>query len=94
MNSTPNTGYRFNGSGFVSLDVRSYLQKERSAVQFKFQTKALNGLLFLLGNGKHFLSVELRNGAILYQVDFVTDTVFHFTVVHMLNFVKIDLFNM
>lgn len=69
MNRNPNTGYRFNGSGHVALDARSYLQKDRSSVQFKFQTKRAYGLLFLIGNDRQYLSVELRDGQVLYQVD-------------------------
>ncbi|XP_026292152.1 laminin subunit alpha [Frankliniella occidentalis] len=66
---TSNAGYRFNGSGYVVLDGKPYLQKERSAVQFRFKTKMRNGLLFLIGNEKQFFSVELRDGRILYQFD-------------------------
>lgn len=68
MNLTPNTGYRFNGAGHVALDARSYLQKERSSVQFKFKTRARNGLLYLIGNDQQSLSVEVRDGRVLYQV--------------------------
>lgn len=67
LNLTPNTGYRFNGSGFVGLDARSYLQRDRTSVQFKFQTKVRNGLLFLTGKDSQYLSVELRDGRVLYQ---------------------------
>ncbi|KAK3929045.1 Laminin subunit alpha [Frankliniella fusca] len=67
VNLTPTNGYRFNGSGHIALDGKPYLQKERSAVQFRFQTKARFGLLFLIGNDRQFSSVELRDGRVLYQ---------------------------
>jgi hypothetical protein len=37
-------------------------------VQLKFKTTAQEGLLFLAGKGHTFLSVELRDGNVVYQV--------------------------
>lgn len=42
--------------------------RERSDVQLKFKTRAQDGLLFLAGKGQTFLSVELQEGNIVYQV--------------------------
>ncbi|XP_034231739.1 laminin subunit alpha isoform X3 [Thrips palmi] len=75
VNRNPNTGYRFNGTGHVALDARSYLQRDRSSVQFDFQTKKSYGLLFLIGNDRQYLSVELRDGRVLYQFDLGDGTV-------------------
>lgn len=67
VNLNPSTGYRFNGNGFAVLDSRPYRMDIRSVVSLKFKTTALDGLLFLVGKGKNFLSVELKDGKVVYQ---------------------------
>lgn len=61
------TGYRFDGEGYVTLDRRQYRFRDRADVQFRFKTGADDGLIFLAGRGKEFMSVELRLGRLLYQ---------------------------
>lgn len=68
MNLQPSTGYRFDGSGYAIVSSRPYRMRERSDVQLKFKTTARDGLLFLAGKGHTFLSVELRDGNVVYQV--------------------------
>jgi laminin alpha 3/5 len=68
VNLQPSTGYRFDGSGYAVIKSKPYRMRERSHVQLKFKTTAPNGLLFLAGRGKTFLSVEIRDGNVLYQV--------------------------
>ncbi|XP_055387187.1 laminin subunit alpha [Condylostylus longicornis] len=65
----PSTGYRFNGNGYVMLDAKSYSFKHRSSIQFDFKTSTdtKEGLLFYAGHKRHFISVEMRNGGILFQ---------------------------
>jgi len=68
VNLQPSTGYRFDGSGYAVVNSRQYRMRERSDVQLKFKTTVRDGLLFLAGKGQTFLSVELRDGNVLYQV--------------------------
>lgn len=68
MNLQPSTGYRFDGNGYAVVSSRPYRMRERSDVQLKFKTTARDGLLFLAGKGHTFLSVELRDGNVVYQV--------------------------
>ncbi|KAL0280200.1 UNVERIFIED_CONTAM: hypothetical protein PYX00_001570 [Menopon gallinae] len=67
VNLNPSTGYRFNGNGFAILDSRPYRMDIRSVVSLKFKTTAPDGLLFLVGRGKNFLSLELKDGKVVYQ---------------------------
>jgi hypothetical protein len=68
VNLQPSTGYRFDGSGYTVVHSKPYRMRERSDVQLKFKTTVRDGLLFLAGKGQTFLSVELRDGNVLYQV--------------------------
>lgn len=63
------TGFRFGGNGFVVLDARPYNFKQRSHVSFKFKAgkDSPNGLLFFVGHEKHYVSLELRDGSVLFQ---------------------------
>ncbi|KAL1130841.1 hypothetical protein AAG570_012082 [Ranatra chinensis] len=63
------TGFRFSGDGYVELDRQPYRMDIKSYVSLQFKTKSKEGLIFLLGNESNFLSVELREGRILYQLD-------------------------
>ncbi|KAK4877517.1 hypothetical protein RN001_010023 [Aquatica leii] len=65
----PSTGFRFNGYGYAIIDARSYSLRTRSDVQLSFKTFAPTGLIFLVfgSKGKTFLSLELRDGRIIYQ---------------------------
>jgi laminin alpha 3/5 len=68
VNLQPSTGYRFDGNGYTIVNSKAYRVRERSDVQLKFKTTARDGLLFLAGKGHTFLSIELRDGNVLYQV--------------------------
>lgn len=68
-NLMPSTGYRFSGNGYAILNARQYAVRTRSIIELKFKTFSPHGLLFLYGKGKPtFISLELRNGKILYKV--------------------------
>ncbi|KAK6627792.1 hypothetical protein RUM44_010271 [Polyplax serrata] len=67
INLNPSTGYRFNGNGYAVLDSRSYRMDTRSVVSLKFKTTANDGLLFLAGKGRYFLSLEIKDGKVVYQ---------------------------
>lgn len=62
------TGFRFNGEGYVIIDGKSYLEEDTSAVEFTFSTFAMDGLMFLIGKDNSFLSIELQNGSVFFQV--------------------------
>lgn len=66
---TPPTGYRFSGHGYVILSSKQYAFKTRSSIQFKFKASpdTNDGLMFYAGKHKHFISVELQNGGVLFQ---------------------------
>lgn len=65
----PATGYRFGGHGYVILDSKPYHFKQRSSIQFKFKVgrDVTDGLIFFAGKHKHFISVEMQNGAIYFK---------------------------
>ncbi|KAF5306067.1 hypothetical protein FQA39_LY09045 [Lamprigera yunnana] len=69
LDLTPSTGFRFNGYGYIIIDARSYSLRSRSDIQLSFKTFAPTGLIFLVfgSKGKTFLSLELRDGRIVYQ---------------------------
>ncbi|XP_014209765.1 laminin subunit alpha isoform X2 [Copidosoma floridanum] len=72
INLHPTTGYRFDRDGYVILSKKNSqippdIKKFR--VQFKFKTWVNNGLMYLMGGKKHFLSIEMRDGHVLYQFD-------------------------
>lgn len=66
---TPPTGYRFSGHGYVILNAKPYAFKQRSSIQFKFKASpdTNDGLMFYAGKHKHFISVELHDGGVLFQ---------------------------
>ncbi|CAH0382822.1 unnamed protein product [Bemisia tabaci] len=61
------TGYRLNGDGYVTLDGKDYKLQGQSEISFKFKTKQKEGLLFLAAKDYSYLSVELRDGKVLFQ---------------------------
>lgn len=63
------TGYRFGGNGYVALDAKPFNFKTRSHIKFRFKAglDSPNGLLFLVGHDRHYISLELRNGNIVFQ---------------------------
>ncbi|KAK9871509.1 hypothetical protein WA026_012880 [Henosepilachna vigintioctopunctata] len=67
LNVQPATGFRFNGNGYAVFNARSFNLRHRSDIQLKFKTFASDGLLFLAEKDNTFISLELRNGKILYK---------------------------
>ncbi|XP_017779043.1 PREDICTED: laminin subunit alpha isoform X2 [Nicrophorus vespilloides] len=74
LKAVHSTGCRFNGNGYAIVNSRSYQLRGRSTVQLKFKTFASEGLMFLYGNEKTFISLELRNGKILYKYNLGSGT--------------------
>ena len=63
-------GYRFDGNGYVVMPKDRFDPGKSTTVAFNFRTFAENGLLVLMGDGaQSFLSVELKDGRILFQYD-------------------------
>lgn len=62
-------GYRFNGNGYVIVSARRWRPGIRSRITLRFKTYAENGLLFFVNKAKDFLSLEIRDGKVLYQYD-------------------------
>lgn len=63
------TGYRFGGNGYVVLDARPFNFKQRSHISFKFRAArdSPNGLLFFVGSEEHYISLELRDGNVVFR---------------------------
>ena len=62
-------GYYFNGNGYLILDKGNYRLHRSSDFLLQFKTFAENGLLLFIGKGNDFLSIELKDGKLLYQYD-------------------------
>ena len=72
LTSIVSNGFRFDGTGYVVLSRKDTGWKPvvKSEVALRFNTYAENGLIFFAGDGnRDFLSIEIRDGKILYQFD-------------------------
>ncbi|KAK9499521.1 hypothetical protein O3M35_002544 [Rhynocoris fuscipes] len=69
INITTTTGFRFNGNGYVALDSKPYRMGRKTEVTLSFKTFAKDGLLFLAEKDSSYLSIEIREGRVLYQFD-------------------------
>lgn len=66
---------RLHGEGYMIFDRLPYQMKPRSDITFNFKTYSKEGLLFLVFKDENFLSIELREGRVLYQVMVLSVTV-------------------
>lgn len=66
---TPSTGFRFSGQGYVILDAKPFSFRRRSTIHFKFKAgkHTTDGLMFYAGKNRHFISVEMQNGAVYFK---------------------------
>lgn len=72
INFEPSTGYRFDRHGYAILSKRSSQilpDIKKFSIKLFFKTFAEDGLIYLMGKGKQFLSLEMKNGHLLYQYD-------------------------
>lgn len=72
INFAPSTGYRFDRNGYAILnkkDSQILADTKKFSIKLSFKTFADDGLIYLMGKNKQFLSLELRNGQLLYQFD-------------------------
>lgn len=64
------TGYRFDKLGYVIMSTEAakiQWNTRKFSIKLKFKTFTEDGLIFLMGRGVQYLSLEIRNGHILYQ---------------------------
>ncbi|KAK0176557.1 hypothetical protein PV328_000678 [Microctonus aethiopoides] len=69
---TPSTGYRFDRHGFAIIGVKqSQIRYDplKFSIKMNFKTFTEDGLMYLMGKNKHFLSLEMKNGQVMYQFD-------------------------
>lgn len=72
INFEPSTGYRFDRHGYAILSKRDSqisLDSRKFSIKLSFKTFAEDGLIYLMGKGRQFLSLEMRDGRLLYQYD-------------------------
>ncbi|VVC86157.1 unnamed protein product [Leptidea sinapis] len=60
--------YRFNGKSHVTMPGRGYLGTQKNQVFLFFKTYAPDGLIYLVGENKHFFSIQLQDGRVYLQV--------------------------
>lgn len=78
INFAPSRGYRFDRHGYAILSKRSSQilpDTRRFIIKLSFKTFVEDGLIYLMGKGRQFLSLELRNGQLLYQYDLGEGTI-------------------
>lgn len=69
-NYKSSTGYRFDSKGYAIISKKMSelsIKSTEFSIKMKFKTLEKNGLMYLMGNNTHFLSLEMRNGQVLYQ---------------------------
>ncbi|XP_066588247.1 laminin subunit alpha [Prorops nasuta] len=72
VNLQPSTGFRFDRSGYAIISRRNLqipVDSKKFGINLNFKTFTGDGLIYLMGNNKQFLALEIRNGNILYQYD-------------------------
>lgn len=72
INFQPSTGYRFDKHGYAILRKKDFQispDTKKFSIRLNFKTFVENGLIYLMGKGKQFLSLEMRDGHVLYQYD-------------------------
>lgn len=78
VNFQPSRGYRFDRHGYAILSRRDSQvtpEQRKFNVNLSFKTFAEDGLIYLMGKGRQFLSVEMKNGRVLFQYDLGEGTI-------------------
>jgi len=65
----PPQGIRFGGNGYVVLSKGNFRPATSSAIRFKFRTVSPDGLMFLMGQGSDFFSIEMKEGKVVARYD-------------------------
>ncbi|KAJ8738019.1 hypothetical protein PYW08_000614 [Mythimna loreyi] len=60
--------YRFNGRSHVTMPAEEYQTPEMNQVLLFFRTYAPDGLLYLVGEGAYFFSIQMQDGKVYLQV--------------------------
>ncbi|XP_049885179.1 laminin subunit alpha [Pectinophora gossypiella] len=60
--------YRFNGRAHVTMSGRRYLERQKNQVLLYFRTYAPDGLIYLVGEGASFFSIQMQDGRVYLQV--------------------------
>ncbi|XP_045458049.1 laminin subunit alpha [Melitaea cinxia] len=60
--------YRFNGRSHIIMPGRGYLGSQKNQVLLFFRTYAPDGLIYLVGDNKHFFSIQMQDGHVYLQV--------------------------
>lgn len=78
MNVVQETGYRFNGDGYVEINGSNFNVEKRSDILMSFKTFAEDGLLFVAYGSNirskretvrgKWMAVEIKGGHVIYQV--------------------------
>ncbi|XP_026299731.1 laminin subunit alpha [Apis mellifera] len=72
INFQPSTGYRFDKHGYAILRKKDFQispDTKKFSIRLNFKTFTEDGLIYLMGKGKQFLSLEMKDGHVLYQYD-------------------------
>lgn len=71
MKSVVSNGFRFNGKGYVKLSASkvNFKPAKKSNIILRFKTYADNGLIFYMGKNRDFMSLEMKEGRVLFQFD-------------------------
>ena len=71
MKSVVSNGFRFNGKGYVKLSASkvNFKPAKKSNIILRFKTYADNGLIFFMGKNRDFMSLEMKEGRVLFQFD-------------------------
>lgn len=71
MKSVVSNGFRFNGKGYVKLSASkvNFKPAKASNIILRFKTYADNGLIFYMGKNRDFMSLEMKEGRVLFQFD-------------------------
>lgn len=71
MKSVVSNGFRFNGKGYVRLSASkvNFKPAKESNIILSFKTYAENGLIFFMGKNRDFMSLEMKEGHVLFQYD-------------------------
>lgn len=72
INFAPSRGYRFDRHGYAVLSKRGSQitpDTRKFIIKLSFKTFTEDGLIYLMGKGRQFLSLEIKKGRVLYQYD-------------------------
>ena len=62
-------GLKFGGNGYVIMARGRFSAAGASAVRFKFKTFSPDGLMFLMGKDRDYLSIEMQDGKVVARYD-------------------------